>query len=43
MEAPKTRQESKGKGKGKKEKGNNGCYSAKHIRMMEAIRLNTKK
>lgn len=42
MEAPKTRQESKGKGKGKgngKGKGKgDGCYSAKHIRQMEAIR-----
>jgi hypothetical protein len=40
MEAPKTRQESKGKGKGKGNgKGKrDGCYSAKHIRQMEAIR-----
>lgn len=35
MDQPKTRKESKGKGKGPKEKG---PYSAKHVRLMEAVK-----
>ena len=38
MDHIKTRREAKGKGKGPKEKGGKGPYSAKHVRIVEAVK-----